>query len=110
MKELLLSFFYHKDYPGWKNIAEKLINNGECIMAGIGCIWIGGIGNFIQTEPAKDAIGCTLYKFDLNNFKTSEWFKEIKEEYLEDLWVKENNLKRELLSLQIQIKELDNRT
>jgi len=66
-KFLLQNFFSLPEYPGWLNIATKLIESGRCIVAGHGCIWKGGIGNFIKTEPAEDAIDCTLYTFDPKN-------------------------------------------
>jgi len=81
-KQFLLSYFFKNEkYAGWKNIATKLLETGECIVAGKECIWIGGIGNFIKTEEAKDAIDCTLYKFDLEYFFTSEWYRQIRNDY-----------------------------
>lgn len=63
--------------PGWKGIAENLINHGGCIVAGEKSIWHGGIGNFINTSHAEGTIGCLMYKFDANYFMTSEWYKEL---------------------------------
>jgi len=82
-KEFLLNTFFKNDYyPGWKNIATKLLDNGSCVVAGDGCIWKGGIGNFIKTEVANDFVDCTLYKFDFDYFATSYMFKEAKDNYL----------------------------
>ena len=76
-REFLLNrFFQNSSYVGWKNVAEKLLDNGHCIVAGEDCIWIGNIGNFIQTSEAKDAVDCLLYEFNLKIFLTSEFYKE----------------------------------
>ena len=83
--EFLLEFFENDQYPGWRGIAEKLIEHGTCIVAGRECIWKGGIGNFIDTSPVLNAIDCSLYEFDLNYFLSSEWFMEYKEQRLEKL-------------------------
>lgn len=77
-KEFILeTFFKNEKYAGWRNVAEKLLEKGECIVAGKTRIWIGGIENFIEMEDAKDAIDCSLYKFDLEYFLTSQWYKDI---------------------------------
>ena len=95
-KEFILkNFFENETYPGWRNIAIKLLEKGKCIVAGNGCIWIGGIGNFIKTETAKDAVDCTLYKFDLDYFLTSEWYKEIKNSYMSILSEKKIEIEKE---------------
>jgi hypothetical protein len=78
-KTFLLDYFFKNEkHSGWKNIATKLLDTGECIVAGKECIWVGGIGNFIKIEEAKDAVDCDLYKFDLEYFFTSEWYKGIR--------------------------------
>lgn len=85
-KEFILNnFFKNEKYAGWKTIATTLLEKGECIVAGEGCIWRGGIGNFIKTEHAKGEFFCTRYKFDLANFLSSEWYKEISGEYCQIL-------------------------
>ena len=95
-KEFLLNqFFKNEKYAGWKNIAIELLENGQCIVAGEQSIWIGGIGNFIKTEKAKGAVDCTLYKFDLAYFLTSEWFKNIKEQYVSILADRKRNADKE---------------
>ena len=65
----------NEKYPGWKNVANNLIDNGVCIVAGDKCIWIEGIGNFIKTKPAKNAFDCLEYTFNLKEFMKSAWFK-----------------------------------
>jgi len=95
-KEFLLEYFFKNQYyPGWKSIANKLLNTGKCIVAGNNCIWIEGIGNFIQVEKAEDAIDCSLYTFDLKNFLNSEWFKEIHNQYINILANKKKEIENE---------------
>ena len=92
---LLENFFKNEKYAGWKNIATKLLETGKCIVAGKECIWNGGIGNFIKTEEAKDAVDCTLYEFDLEYFLTSDWYREIKIEYAYILASKKREVEQE---------------
>jgi len=95
-KNFLLDYFFKNEkYVGWKSIATKLLETGQCIVAGKECIWIGGIGNFIKTEEAKDAIDCTLYKFDLEYFFTSEWYREIRNSYASILASKKQEIEQE---------------
>jgi len=75
-EEFLLTFFEKENYANWKNIAVKLIYDGSCIVAGNDPIWRGGIGNFIKISEAKDAVGCSLFEFDLAVFLSSAWFRE----------------------------------
>lgn len=85
---LLEHFFKNEKYAGWKGIATKLLENGSCTVAGKDCIWIGGIGNFIKTREAEDAIDCTLYEFNLKDFLSSEWYKDINRQYVSMLYEK----------------------
>jgi hypothetical protein len=89
-RQFLLTFFTNEEFAGYRNVAEKLLNTGQCIVAGKDCIWKGGIGNFIKTSNAEDAIDCLLYKFDLEYFLSSEWYKERRQNFLSML---ENELK-----------------
>lgn len=89
------SFFKNEQYAGWKNIANSLLQTGSCIVPGSSCIWCGGIGNFIKTTEAKNAIDCLLYEFDLDYFMSSEWFKEILDQYLGIVEIKMNGVKYE---------------
>lgn len=74
-KEFILNtFFYLSNHAGWKNIATKLLENGECIVAGDKCIWVGVIGNFIKVSNAPDFFGCVKYSFDLEYFMESVYF------------------------------------
>jgi hypothetical protein len=85
-KDFLLNHFFKNDsYPGWKNIATCLLEEGKCIVPGENCIWNGGIGNFITISPTKLAVGCVLYTFDLKTLLTTDWFKDIYEQYVSSL-------------------------
>jgi len=48
-RQFLLTFFTNHEVVGWQNIADNLLNKGQCIVAGKDCIWKGGIGNFIKS-------------------------------------------------------------
>jgi hypothetical protein len=92
---LLEYFFKNEKFAGWQNIAITLLKEGECIVAGTECIWIGGIGNFIKTTEVENAVGCSLYKFDLDYFLTSEWYKSIHEQYIAQLTEKKEKAEQE---------------
>jgi hypothetical protein len=92
---LLENFFKNEKYAGWRSIAMKLLETGQCIVAGKECIWVGGIGNFIKTEIAKDAVDCTLYKFDIEYFFNSEWYKEVRNARASILMNKKRELEQE---------------
>lgn len=82
-KDFLLEYFFKSEkYPGWKNIATQLLEIGNCVVAGTGCLWHGGIGNFINTNNSEGLIDCTLYEFDLESFLKSDWFKEVSDSYI----------------------------
>lgn len=106
MKKFLLTFFEHNNYPGWKNIATDLIEKGECVVVGNSCIWVGGIGNFIKIEEADGYIGCVKYKFDLDEFKKSVWYKKDMISYLDDLRDKQIKLLEEANQYQTEIETL----
>ena len=95
-KKFLLDYFFENEkYAGWRNIAMDLIETGECIVPGPKCIWIGNIGNFINTEVAKGAVDCLLYKFDLESFLTSELYKGIRNEYVDIIYKKKQQIEQE---------------
>ena len=106
MRELLLRFFEKKQYAGWKNIADALIDKGECVVSGETSIWWGGIGNFIETEKAEGFIDCLKYKFDLEDFKKSDWFKEQLELFLSEKIKEKHEITDKLASINFQIVEL----
>lgn len=101
---IMNEFFMDERFTGWKGIAETLLEDGKCIVAGSDCIWKGGIGNFIKTEPAKGTIGCILYTFDLDNFLKSEWYKEVNKSYYYSVSNKIEEVENKLQEL---IKERD---
>ena len=77
-KELLIEHLFRDErHPGWRTIATKLLDTGKCIVAGRECIWQGGIGNFIETKEAEGAVDCSEYSFDLDDFLTSNYFKDV---------------------------------
>lgn len=92
-KDFILENFFKDDYyAGWKNIANSLLDKGECVVAGDKCIWSGGVGNFITTVHVDGYFGCIMYKFDLLEFLSSEWFKEIHNLYMIALSEKKRNI------------------
>lgn len=80
-KDLVVGLFYtpqiERQYPGWKNIAKKLVEDGECVVPGKDkMIWTDGVSEFITIEPAKDLIDCTLMKLNLNGLLMSDLINE----------------------------------
>ena len=95
-KEFLLDYFFEKEgHYGWRNIATKLLETGQCIVAGNECIWVGGIGNFIKTEEAEDAVDCTLHTFNLNDLLASKWYKGIRDYHISSLSNKKQEIEKE---------------
>ena len=84
---LLHTFFENEQFAGWKNIANNLMNKGECIVGGTEPIWKGGIGNHIETSTTESYVECLLYKFNLEEFLSSEFYKEVKDAYMNKLKV-----------------------
>lgn len=107
-KKFLLSTFFESDkYPGSRSIGDKLLTNGKVIVAGDKCIWIGGIGNFIQTKETTEAIGCIEYNFDLDTFLSSNWFKEMKDLHIKELSEEVDVLKAKLKDKENNLIELN---
>ena len=73
---ILNEFFYNTGYPGWKNIANKLLDKGTCIVAGKDCIWKGGVGNFIRLDEEPEFVDCSRYTFNIKDFMLCTWYKE----------------------------------
>lgn len=96
---LVRTFFKNDDFPGWEGIAEKLILNGECIVAGTECIWQGGIGNFITLSPVDTAVGCVRYEFDFELFLTSVHYREVRAYHASQLRIKMSRLKGNLKTI-----------
>jgi len=82
---LLDIFFANPNLPAWASIGRELLTKGKCIVAGTDQLWLAGIGNFINTENAPDAIGCSLLTFDLESFLQTNFYKSIETEYLANL-------------------------
>lgn len=96
-KEFILNYFFKDDkHIGWRNIGTTLLEDGECVVAGTECIWVGGIGNFIKTEKAKNLVDCLLYKFDLKEFLRSAWLKEVLSNYIPIIEKEKEELKIKL--------------
>jgi len=97
MSFIMENFFnFHDDkYPGRKAIAFSLLQTGQCTVAGTDCIWKGGIGNFISTKPAENAVECSLYTFHMDEFLGSSWFREAQDRYLAELSLKMTRLGKE---------------
>ena len=107
-KKFLLSAFFESDkYPGSRSIGDKLLTDGKATIAGDKCIWIGGIGNFIQTKETTEAFGCIEYSFDLDTFLSSNWFKEMKQLHIEKMSEEVDILKTELKDKEDNINELN---
>ena len=74
-REFILSAFFALDLvPHWRKIAEVLLDEGSCIVAGESRIWNGGVGNFIQTANEPFCIGCLRHTFDLEMLLSSPYF------------------------------------
>ena len=48
-----------------------------------------------EGKDVKDAIDCTLYIFDLEYFLTSEWYREIRNDYVSVLSNKKRDIEQE---------------
>lgn len=103
-KKFLLEYFFKNErYAGWRNIAEALVDKGECVVAGDKNIWIGGIGNFIKVVKADGYIDCVKYTFDIDNFKKSKLYIDTRKHYLDKIKEEINVIKS---SLDDKIREL----
>lgn len=99
-KEFILEYFFKNDnYHGWRNIASKLIDDGHCIIGGRQILWYGGVGNFIETSDAPNAVECTLCTFDLRSFINTNYFKDIYDQYVKKVLDKKNKIDQEYAEL-----------
>jgi hypothetical protein len=96
--EYILEKFFNKEgeCAGWRNIALKLLESGKCIVAGEQCIWIRGIGNFINTSKKDGFFDCLEYTFDLESFLKSNLFKQQINITLDDLSEKQKILNEKI--------------
>lgn len=88
-KDWILNTFFESwtvRYPGAINIGRTLIESGICYVPGNECIFEGHVGNFIRTSIDNNCVGCLKYEFDLDYFMNSEYFKEAKTKYCDDLY------------------------
>lgn len=106
-KEFILNYFFKDEkYAGWKNIGTQLLESGECVVAGTKCIWNGGIGNFIKVNKAENFVDCSLYKFDLDEFLSSQWYNDINASYSIILLKELKELREKLKEKEIQYDEV----
>jgi len=103
---ILLPFFINSKYTGSESIGKKLLEIGKCIVAGNECIWKGGIGNFIKTKPAENAVDCLLYELDIVNFIKSKWVEEYLQEYTKSLEEKICNLSKQIDTTKEEVNDL----
>lgn len=108
MKKLLLIFFQDERYAGWRNIAEALIETGECVIPNYSKnSFRGGVWNFVETENAVGFVDCVKLKFDLENFKSSEFFKEQLSYFLAQKVKERDKIQKQLEEINKTIKELE---
>jgi hypothetical protein len=88
------------DMPGAGRIANELLITGSCTVAGDGRLWNGGVGNFIRSEHAPGAVGCSLLRFDLAGFLSSSWVQEYIATSEKDLRVEVEDLQASITALQ----------
>ena len=84
---LIDAFFKTADAPpyGVLEIGRQLLSEGQCIVAGNGRLWNGGVGNFIRVTVAEGAVGCALLTFDREAFLSSLWVVETLAHHIEPL-------------------------
>ncbi len=99
---LLETFFKDENFARWKDIAEELIDKGECVVAGEDSPWMGGIGTFITTKPTPDNyVGCCILTFDLEKFVNPDcsFFMEKHGIYIKQILAKKADIDTEVNSL-----------
>ena len=71
---LLETFFKRNSFTGWRGIAEKLIETGSCITTKQvdAVIWIGGIGNYIESEKYDGGVDLIKLTFDIKSFASED--------------------------------------
>lgn len=64
------------NFPYWKKIATKLLDEGQCLVPEYYPFWrLGNIGNFIEKKVADSGFGVMIYAFDTKKFLSSAFFK-----------------------------------
>lgn len=99
-KQFILDrFFKRLDVTNWLEIANELIEKGQCVVGGSERIWKGGIGNFIEVIQDDEAFDVMLYKLDLQGLLASDWFQDSLLAYIQDA-------SEQLMNESIRINEL----
>jgi len=95
------NFFRSSQYPDYWDVGMKLLETGQCIVAGnmysVPSNHI--IAPFVHFDFAPDTIGCLLYDFNLEKFLNSKVFKEKIKEELKDLDLRKKRLEDQLSEL-----------
>jgi hypothetical protein len=99
--EFIYIKFFSNNHKYSKEIAYTLITRGSAIVGTNEPIWSGGIGNFIKSNYITGGYGCMEYKFDLNSFLDSHFFKELYNAHIENLEFRLSNLEKEINELKL---------
>lgn len=95
-KQFILDRFFKKlDVTNWLEIANELIEKGQCVVESNKPIWTDGIGKYITIIPNDGVFEAMLYKLDLHGLLASEYFKEALGSYLNiaDLELKQEQIR-----------------
>lgn len=77
-------------------ISRQLLLKGECVVAGSGQFWHGGVGNFIRATVAEDAVGCVKLTLDREALLLAPWVKENLASRIGDLQLQTNKLQEQV--------------
>ena len=87
MAWILEEFFKPHDvekFPGWENIASKLIVNGSCLVPDRGePLWRGGVGNFMCYSDHADGVGIRRVTLELEDFMSGNWYEQRKKIFID---------------------------
>jgi hypothetical protein len=92
-------FLTEASYPGLAEISRRLLLEGECIVAGNGQLWNGGVGSFIRVTVAKDAVGCAKLTLDREALLSTPWVKENLESRIDALRLQTNKLQEQVAAV-----------
>lgn len=99
-KQFILDrFFKRLDVTNWLEIANELIEKGQCVVESNKPIWTDGIGKYITMIPNDGVFEAVIYKLDLQGFVGSVWFKQELLDYI-------NQASVDLMKESIRINEL----
>lgn len=96
-KGFILDTFFNNEKPNWRTIATELIEQGSCVVGGEELFWFGGIGNHIEHSSNPKYIGCLEYKFNIDNFLSSEYFQGTVKSYIFDFIPKKVTTQMDIL-------------